>query len=123
MTPDEFRALVLRYPDVTETVQEGGTQLFTVSRRPFARIRSGNSRFFDVMLRREDLQAAGAGEPELFVPLPGTWRKPGYLQINAKCGESTFVSALDAAWKNAAPRWLARRHRKAGWVGFRSTTA
>ncbi len=64
------------------------------------------------MLKREDSEAAGAGEPELFVPLPGTWRRPGYLQINVKAGDYTFASAVEAAWLHAAPRKLARQRRK-----------
>jgi hypothetical protein len=110
MTHDEFRALVLSYPDVTETVLDGDVLLFTVAGRPFARIRPSSPRYLDVMLKRADSEAAGNGEPELFVPLPGTWRKPGFLQIATKAGDSTFVSALDAAWKNAAPKKLVRRN-------------
>ena len=64
------------------------------------------------MLKRADSEAAGAGEPELFVPLPGTWRRPGYLQIATKASDAAFISALNAGWINAAPRKLARQHLK-----------
>lgn len=112
MTRDQFRALVLSYPEVEEAEEADGTLLFTVAGRPFARIRANAPKFMDVMLKRSDSEAAGAGEPELFVPLPGTWRRPGYLQIATKAADSTFASALNAAWLNAAPRKLARQHIK-----------
>ena len=93
---------------------DDGTLLFTVAGRPFARIRPNSPRYLDVMLKRADSEAAGAGEPELFVPLPGTWRRPGFLQISVKAGDYTFASAVEAAWQLAAPRKIARQRRKAG---------
>lgn len=109
MTRDEFRLLALAYPEAVEVTADGAT-LFMVSGRAFARIRP-EARWVDVMLSREDAEAAGAGEPELFAPLPGTWLRPGFTQINLqKAGLHTVESALNAAWANVAPRKLAQRH-------------
>ena len=111
MTRDEFRALALAYPEVEEAVGPAET-LFTVAGRPFARIRK-DAPWVDVMLSREDADAAGAGEPELFAPLPHGWFRTGYTQINIrKAGLHSVESALDAAWKNVAPRKLVRRQRR-----------
>ena len=61
-------------------------------------------------LSKRDSELCGAGEPEIFAPLPGTWFRTGYTQINLKkAGEHTLRSALAAAWREAGPERLAAR--------------
>ena len=109
MTRDEFRLIALSLPETTETDDQGTTH-FRVGGRPFARLPARDTGWADALLSRRDAALCGAGEPELFAPLPSTWLRTGYTQINLKkAGEHTVRSALVAAWREAAPRRLAAR--------------
>lgn len=111
MTRDDFRAMALRLPETTET-DDNGTVHFRVRGRPFARLPARDTGWADVLLSKKDSELCGAGEPEIFAPLKSTWFRTGYTQINLmKAGEHTLRSALDAAWRRAAPRRLAARLR------------
>ena len=107
MTRDDFRRIALNLPEATETDDEG-TVHFRVCGRAFARLPARDTGWADVLLSRRDAALCGAGEPEIFAPLPSTWLRTGYTQINLrKAGEHTVRSALHAAWREAAPRRLA----------------
>jgi hypothetical protein len=107
MTRDDFRAIALSLPECTET-DDDGTVHFRVRGRPFARLPARDTGWADVLLSKRDSELCGAGEPEIFAPLRGTWLRPGYTQINLrKAGEHTLTSALAAAWRKAAPKRLA----------------
>jgi hypothetical protein len=107
MTRDEFRRMALAYPEAVETADDGVPH-FRVRGKAFARLTSRDLRWADVMIPRKDAEAAAAGEPELFSPLPHGWFRTGFTQINlAKAGAHTVRSALNAAWRLAAPKSLA----------------
>jgi len=109
MTRDDFREIALSLPEANET-NDGGTVHFRVRGRPFARLPARDTGWAEVLLSKRDSELCGAGEPEIFAPLPGTWFRPGYTQINLrKAGEHTLRSALAAAWRQVAPRALAAR--------------
>jgi hypothetical protein len=111
MTRDDFRDIALGLPEATET-NDDGTVHFRVRGRPFARLPARDTGWADVLLSKRDSELCGAGEPEIFAPLKGTWLRPGYTQINLrKAGEHTLRSGLEAAWREAAPRRLAARLR------------
>lgn len=107
MTRDDFREIALGLPETTATDDDGIVH-FRVRGRPFARLPARDTGWADVLLSRRDSELCGAGEPEIFAPLPGTSFRPGYTQINLrKAGAHTLRSALAAAWREAAPRRLA----------------
>jgi hypothetical protein len=112
MTRDEFRRMALSYPEATETTDDGLAH-FRVRGRAFARLPQRDNGWADIMLSRKDSDLCGAGEPELFAPLRGTWLRPGFTQVNLiRAGEHTVRSALTAAFLNAAPRRLGATLRK-----------
>jgi hypothetical protein len=111
MTRDDFRAIALTLPETIETDDDGTVHL-RVRGRPFARLPARDRGWADVLLSKRDAELCGAGEPEIFAPLKGTWFRTGYTQINLKkAGEHTLRSALAAAWREAAPRRLKARLR------------
>ena len=111
MTRDDFRAIALSLPGTTET-DDDGTAHFRLRGRPFARLPARNTGWADVLLAKRDAELCGSGDPEIFAPLPSTWLRTGYTQINLrKAGEHTLRSALEAAWREAAPRRLRARLR------------
>lgn len=111
MTRDEFRRMALGYPEAAEASDERGV-FFQVRGKAFATLFPRDQRWVDVMLTSEDARLVSAAEPELFVPQRGGWFRPGFTRINlVKAGEHTVRSALDAAFRNVAPRRLAARLR------------
>ncbi|HET7714887.1 MAG TPA: MmcQ/YjbR family DNA-binding protein [Bauldia sp.] len=109
MTRDDFRRIALSLPETDETDDDGIVH-FRIRGRAFARLPARDFGWADVRLSRRDSELCGAGEPEIFAPLPSTWFHTGYTQINLrKCGEHTLRSALAAAWREVAPKRLAAR--------------
>ena len=93
----------------TSEADDGGVAQFRVADRPFAQLPVRDTGWAEVLLSRRDAELCGAGEPEVFAPLPSTWFRTGYTQVNLrKAGEHTVRSALGAAWREAAPRRLSR---------------
>jgi hypothetical protein len=110
MTRDDFRPLALCLPESSETTEDGVAK-FLVRGRAFARLGPRDNGWAEVLLPKDVAELAAGGEPELFAPLRGTWRRPGFTQLNlTKCGEHTVQSALAAAWRHVAPRRLAKTH-------------
>jgi hypothetical protein len=109
VTRDDFRAMA--YPEAVEG-EHNGTVDFRVGKKIFATFGPKDSRWAVVKLARGNQKAITDAEPELFVPVAGTWGLFGYTRINLeKAGKHTVRSALDAAWRNVAPRRLAKLHR------------
>ena len=60
-----------------------------------------------VKLRPEQREVMVAAEPKIFAAQPGGWGDQGWTRIElAEADEITVRSALQAAWRNVAPKNL-----------------
>ena len=105
MTADEFRNLALDLPGAEERSHMGHPD-FRVGGKIFATLGPGEE-WGMVKLDPEQQQDFVETEPNAFEPVTGGWGLKGATKINLKAAhEPGVVRALDAAWRNTAPRSL-----------------
>lgn len=109
MTPDEFRQIALRLPEVSEGAHQGHAD-FRVGGKIFATLDPDENRGM-VKLSPEDQSSWGADDPESFQPLPGAWGRQGCTRVFLDVAKAANVAeALRAAWFERAPKTLRKRH-------------
>ena len=60
-----------------------------------------------VKLTPEQQHYFSKDEPEVFVPVKGTWGRRGATSVNLKAADKeTLAKAIQAAWRNTAPKRL-----------------
>jgi hypothetical protein len=111
MTVDGFRRLALRMPGAIEAGHMGHPD-FRVGGRIFATVGYPTEEWAMVKLTAEQQEAFCAAEPSVFVPVKGTWGARGATNVRLRPAKTPVVRvALMAAWRNVAPRELARQIR------------
>jgi hypothetical protein len=108
MTAQEFRDLALSLPEVTEAAHMGHPD-FRVRGKIFATL--GPDEVWGMAKLTPDQQAVFVRtEPNVFQPVNGTWGRRGctYVRLEAAT-EPSVRQALVAAWRNTAPKRLARQ--------------
>jgi hypothetical protein len=110
MTADEFRDLALNLPEASESAHMNHPD-FRVRGRIFATLGHPADGWGMVKLTPAQQEDFVAREPRVFQPVPGGWGQQGATHVRlaiAGATEHVVRPALIAAWRNAAPKRLAR---------------
>lgn len=107
MTADDFRSLALSLPEAAEDSHMCHPD-FRVRGKIFATLWPGGEMGM-VKLSPEQQATFVRTEPVVFKPVAGTWGKRGCTAVClAPATEPAVRQALVAAWRNTAPKRLAR---------------
>jgi hypothetical protein len=110
MTADEFRRLALSLPEAAESAHMGHPD-FRVRGKIFATLGSPDEGWGMVKLTPEQQAECVGAEPEAFAPAAGAWGRRGCTNVNLGAATTeTLRDALIDAWRNAAPKRLAREY-------------
>jgi hypothetical protein len=103
MTPDDFRALALSFPDTVESAHHAHPD-FRVRGRIFATLGYPNDDWGVVCVSPAEQARLTTAEPDVFVPVKGAWGRDGSTQVNLRVAKTPSVrKALAAALKHRAP--------------------
>ena len=109
MTASDFRRLALSLPDATESSHMQHPD-FRVGGKIFATLGYPRAGFAMVKLTPEQQGELVHDEPSAFVPVKGGWGRRGATNVQLKNAKKASVrTALVAAWRNTAPKDLARK--------------
>lgn len=109
MTADEFRILALHQPEAVESAHMGHPD-FRVGSKIFATLGHPDAGWGMVKLTVEQREEFVREDPDVFRPVPGGWGKTGATQVClASATAETLRPAIEAAWRNVAPRTLSRQ--------------
>ena len=108
MTPNEFRGLALALPEAIEASHMGHPD-FRVRGKIFATLGPGEA-WGMVKLDPPQQAAFVAAEPDVFEPFDNAWGRRGCTRVHLDAAtERPVREALLAAWRNTAPKRLARQ--------------
>ena len=109
MSVDEFRRVALSLPEAVEASHMDHPD-FRVRGKIFATLGYPTYGWGMVKLSATDQQLLVAAQPDVFVPAKGAWGRRGATTVLLKAAKkSTLRDALAAAWRNTAPKSLARQ--------------
>ena len=109
MTVDGFRRLALGMPEAAEVGHMGHPD-FRVRGKIFATLGYPSGEWGMVKLTPDQQEALCTAEPEVFVPGKGKWGLRGATGVRLRPARVRSIRmALMAAWRNVAPKDLARR--------------
>lgn len=99
MTAADFRRIALNF-EGTEEGSHMGAADFRVGGRIFATLASERQGYGNLMLNPERQAAFMADQPEMFLPVAGTWGRNGATHVRlALASEEILLGALRCAWK------------------------
>ena len=105
MTINDFRRLALSFPEAVESAHMGHPD-FRVGGKIFATIASDDA-FGMAKLNPEQQSWFLENATETFTPASGAWGERGATMIKLESADETLVRrALNAAWRNTAPKKL-----------------
>jgi hypothetical protein len=108
MTADDFRRLALELPEACEGAHMGHPD-FRVRGKIFATLGPAEA-WGMVKLSAEDQAVFVRAEPDVFQPVGGAWGRRGCTTVRLEpATEPSVRQALVAAWRNTAPKRLARQ--------------
>jgi hypothetical protein len=108
MTADQFRKLALGFPEAIESSHMHHPD-FRVGGKIFATLGYPNDDWAVVKLTIDEQGEWMGREPEMFHPVKGGWGRRGQTQIFLPAAKIDIVrEALAAAWRNTAPKRLAK---------------
>lgn len=106
MTANDFRKLALALPE-TEERQHMDHPDFRVAGKIFATLGYPDKTHAMVKLSPEDQHYFSKDFPEAFIPVKGAWGRLGATSVVLKAARrDALVKALQAAWRNTAPKRL-----------------
>jgi len=109
MTVNEFRRLALGFPEAAESSHMDHPD-FRVRGKIFATLGYPDEGWGMVKLTPTDQQLLIAAAPDVFVPAKGAWGRKGATTVKLTAAKKgTVRDALAAAWRNTAPKSLARQ--------------
>src|SRR5215467_7390862 len=104
MTGADFRRAALSLPDATEGAHFGNAD-FRVAGKIFATLSLEKEGYGVLLLTPEQQAGMVLDAPEIFSPVPGGWGRKGSTRVRlAKVTADILEAALNAAWRNKAPR-------------------
>ncbi len=107
-TAATFRRLALALPEAAEGAH-GGHPDFRVANKVFASLGVPDKSWGMVKLRPEQQEMLMGAEPDALKPAAGAWGRRGYTHVRlAVVDRATLRGALAMAWRNTAPKRLAR---------------
>jgi hypothetical protein len=105
---DEFRKMALRFPETEERSHMNHPD-FRVCGKIFATLGYPNKDWGMVKLTPEQQEELMHDEPETFDPCSGAWGRLGATNVRLQSvKKATLQRALEAAWRNTAPKKLAQ---------------
>jgi hypothetical protein len=108
MTASDFRDLALSFPETAEAAHMNHPD-FRVRGKIFATLGPGEE-WGMVKLTAEQQAVFTRTEPGVFQPVKGAWGRRGCTHVRLEAAtEAAVRQALEAAWRNAAPKRLARQ--------------
>lgn len=109
MTIDEFRALALSFPETEESAHMDHPD-FRVGGKIFATIAPDRQRGM-AKLTPDQQEVILRIAPKVFEPASGAWGRRGATMIElAIAGEDDVRHALNAAWRNIAPKKVLEKY-------------
>lgn len=97
MTPEAFRQLALRLPDVVESAHMNHPD-FRLNGRIFATLGYPDAQWGMVKLAPIDQELFIQADPETFSPVKGAWGKGGATRVQLRTAKKTLLArALDCA--------------------------
>ena len=110
MTPQKFRSLALALPETTEQSHMSHPD-FRVAGKIFATLGYPDTSRGMIALTLEQQELLVRAKPEMFAPVPGGWGKRGATHVLLRAADVESVEdALWMAWRNKAPKRLAKLH-------------
>lgn len=107
MTPAEFRALALGFPESAQGSHFDVTD-FRVKGRIFATLRESDGRAV-LKLSPDGQQLLTTTSPDIFEPVNGSWGLKGWTKVLLDhADEATVRNAMMKAWKSVAPNKLVK---------------
>src|SRR5262245_4178234 len=108
MTVDDFRELALELPEASERGHLGHPD-FRVRGKIFATLGYPDADHGVVKLTPDQQKLFVRSEPKVYQPVKGAWGQRGSTTICLpQADEASVRQALLAAWRNTAPKRLAR---------------
>jgi hypothetical protein len=105
MTADDFRSLALSFPEAVEASHMDHPD-FRVRGKIFATL-GPQEAWGMVKLTPEQQAVFVRTEPEVFQPVNGAWGRRGCTHVRLEAAnEASVRQALEAAWRNTAPKRL-----------------
>jgi hypothetical protein len=109
VTANDFRRLALALPETTEKAHMEHPD-FRVRGKIFATLGYPAKGWGMVKLTPEQQHYFSKADPAAFVPVNGAWGRGGATSVHLKTvSKETLVRAINAAWRNTAPRRLAEQ--------------
>jgi hypothetical protein len=109
LTANDFRRLALALPETTEHKHMDHPD-FRVSGKIFATLGYPDKAWGMVKLTPEQQHYFSKDYPDVFVPAKGAWGRRGATTVHLKAiGKKTLQKAIAAAWRNTAPKRLAKQ--------------
>ena len=108
MTQDGFRRLALAMPEAVESAHMAHPD-FRVGGKVFATLGYPDANWGMVKLTTEQQEMFMRVAPDVFVPAKGAWGRAGSTTVQLKRVKAAVLrDALDAAWRNVAPKRLTK---------------
>jgi hypothetical protein len=108
VTVDDFRRIALELPEASEKAHMGHPD-FRVRGKIFATLAYPDEGWGMVKLTPEQQATFVRTEPRVFVPVKGGWGRRGATTVRLEAvDEMSLRSALVTAWRNVAPKRLAK---------------
>ena len=105
MTPEEFRQIALSFPETEERSHMDHPD-FRIGGKIFATLSTDGTKGM-VKLKPEQQEYFRRAEEKVFEPASGSWGLGGATMIDLHVADERSVrSALNAAWRNTAPKSL-----------------
>jgi hypothetical protein len=97
-------------PEACESAHMGPPD-FRVRGKIFAMLGYPDADWVMVKLTTQQQKQAVGADPSIFIPVKGGWGRKGATNVHPPSGDPAAVqSALQSAWRNAAPRKLAAEY-------------
>ena len=114
LTAKQFRLLALSFPE-TEEHSHMNHPDFRVAGKIFATLGYPDKSWAMVKLTPEQQTELMHDEPEVFAPAAGAWGREGSTKVHLKSAKKATVRrALEAAWRNTAPKKLTQSWKSSG---------
>jgi hypothetical protein len=109
MNGKSFRALALQLPEAEESEHQGHPD-FRVGDKVFATL-GPDEDWAMAKLTPPEQAVLIEQDSDAYEPCPGAWGARGYTRIELKAAKKALVvRALKSAWRNTAPKRLAKLH-------------
>jgi hypothetical protein len=106
VTPDQFRHLVLSFPEASESAHMSHPD-FRVGGKIFATLGYPDDEHGMVILPPAEQQRFARASPKVFAPAKGAWGKRGSTTVHLEAADkATLKRAMEIAWRNKAPKDL-----------------